>query len=742
MSYHNHDGHSATLAEPNGPPLSEATPPTSKKAKSSRIEKQEPDEMDQLMQLMEFGEEAIDNLSETAEAGDMMDIAAAAPPIPVIPIIKNKVYGRYRAQLGSFELEMRLDIDGVSPLQKLSGDYYQVNGQTKSYFGSFIVDSITKTIANGVITITGIANTTWVTSYKKIKVAVKQTNLFQPLAPALLQWFHANTNVPGALYVCNHFNRAFRTVRLEQDSTAGIVPFTMYNTGSLPSGGPARVLSINTAYQEAGVEMINAGISNVVPIVNITPPATRWSDAELHASMVNNFSLYQNLPQWAVWLLHAYEHELGPGLYGIMFDQQGLQRQGCAVFYRGIGGVTAEQKRLQLYTTVHELGHCFNLLHSWQKSYASPPKPNIPGSLSWMNYPWYFPGGPAAFWNAFPFQFDPVEVAHIRHGFRNNVIMGGNPFGTGSSLYNEAGGAFEDNIENHSSLYLELEAKSSYLWGEPVCLETKLKTSSSMSTRVVSNLHADMGFVSIGIRKPSGEIIVYEPIAEKCVEPTFTVLNAQNPSIYESSYIGFGKDGFIFDQVGNYLVKAVYFHTDGSQIVSNTITIRVKNPVTAKDDEITEMLLLNEVGMLMTFKGSDASYLKKGNDALQLISEKYKEHPMALYAQFVRGVNAQRTFKTITPDKVIDVREPDYKTGEALLIETIEKSKGTNKGLDNISLDQAMQTLAKAYHRQGNKKAAEATIKDIINYFTKLPIKEHVKEKIRRESSTLLAKDN
>ena len=263
-----------------------------------------------------------------------------------------------------------------------------------------------------------------------------------------------------------------------------------------------------------------------------------------------------------------------------------------------------------------------------------------------------------------------------------------------------------------------------------------------MSTRVVSNLHADMGFVSIGIRKPSGEIIVYEPIAEKCVEPTFTVLNAQNPSIYESSYIGFGKDGFIFDQVGNYLVKAVYFHTDGSQIVSNTITIRVKNPVTAKDDEITEMLLLNEVGMLMTFKGSDASYLKKGNDALQLISEKYKEHPMALYAQFVRGVNAQRTFKTITPDKVIDVREPDYKTGEALLIETIEKSKGTNKGLDNISLDQAMQTLAKAYHRQGNKKAAEATIKDIINYFTKLPIKEHVKEKIRRESSTLLAKDN
>ena len=114
---------------------------------------------------------------------------------------------------------------------------------------------------------------------------------------------------------------------------------------------------------------------------------------------------------------------------------------------------------------------------------------------------------------------------------------------------------------------------------------------------------------------------------------------------------------------------------------------------------------------------------------------------MAAYAQYVRGVNAQRTFKTITSEKIITVREPNYKLGEALLTEAIEKSKGT-KGLDNISMNQAMQTLAKAYQKQGNKKAAEATVKDIVNYFTKLPIKEHVKEKIRRQSSTLLAKDN
>ena len=730
MSHTNHDGNMAATAEPTGPLSFES----SQQLRDTRLVEKEgkQDEIDELLQMMEMTEEITEIKTDADEGG----IEKAVIPVPVI---KNKVYGRYSARLGTFELELRVDIDGASPLQKISGDYYQISGQTKTYFGSFMVDSITKTIVNGYITITGTANTSWTTSYKKIKLVIKQTNFTQPLAPALLQWFHSSTNAPGALYVCTHFHRAFRSVRLEQDCVSGVTPFTTYNTGALPSGGPARVLSVNSAYQEAGVEMINSGVANLVPMVNITPPADKWSNAELHAAMVNNFSLYQNNPQWAVWLLHAYEHEMGPGLYGIMFDQQGLQRQGCAVFYRGIGGTTAEQRRLQLYTCVHELGHCFNLLHSWQKSFATPPKPNIPNSLSWMNYPWGYPGGAAAFWSHFPFQFDPVEVAHIRHGFRNNVIMGGNPFAQGASLQ-DTSSLFEEPVENHSTLYLELETKKSYLYGEPVMLETKLKNSSNRSVQVVSSLHADYGFVTIGVRKPGGEIVVYEPLAERCAVPTQTVLNTDNPSIYESSYIGFSKDGFIFDQIGNYQIKAVYHHEDGSRIVSNTISLRVKSPVTAKDDEIAELMLQDEVGYLLAFKGSDASYLKKGNDALQLLIEKYKDHTMATYAQYVCGVNAQRTFKTVTAEKKIQVREPNYKQGEALLNEAIDKAK-EKKGLDNISLNNAMQTLAKAYQREGNKKAAENVTKDIVNYFTKQPIKEHVKDKIRRESATLLAKE-
>jgi hypothetical protein len=736
MNYQPSNGHTDALTEPNSH-ASVALPiiQKTKKYPSEKNEKNDGTSPDYLssteMEDMEYTGVGEDQSTESG-----VSPVLPSPIIPVPVLIKNKVYGRYKGQLGNFEMELRVDIDGSKPLQKISGDYYAISGQTKSYFGSFIADSISTNIVNGVIVISGTTKTTWATSYNKLRIEIKQTTIFQTLAPAMLQWYHITTNAPGAMYVCNNFSRAFRTVRLEQDRTSTVTPFINYTTGSLPSGGPSRLLSINTAYTEAGVEMINAGISNVIPMA-LAGADAKWTNAELHNAMINHFSLYQNNPVWDVWLLHAYEHINGPGLYGIMFDQTGLQRQGAAVFYRGIGGTTSQQKRLQLYTCVHELGHCFNLLHSWQKSLATPPKPNIPSSLSWMNYPWGYPGGDVAFWNHFPFQFDPVELTHIRHGYRNNVIMGGNPFTVGSSLQ-DIGGLFEDNIENNSNLDLELEAKETYLLGEPVVLETKLKTTSTKNNRVISSLHVNYGFVTIGIKKPGGEVLVYEPLADMCVVPEHKVLNKANPGVYESSYIGFGKQGFIFDQVGTYQLRGVYYHEDGSRIVSNTLKIRVKHPMSTEDNEVADLLLNEEVGYLLAFMGSDAPYLRRGNDALNLIVNKYKDHPLAVFAQFIKGVNEQRTFKTITPEKELVVREPDFAGGEAFLTEVISKSKA-GKGLDNISLNQSMQILAKAYQREGNMKAAESTVKGIASHFNKQPIKQEVKEMIARDAETVLA---
>ena len=382
-------------------------------------------------------------------------------PIPIWP--KRRISGRYRSSGSSWQLVLRVDVDGSRPMKRVSGDYFSVSGATVSYFGSFVVNAPRISVTSSLVTITGVGTYTFSAGAPNVQITIPRLPFWYRPPDAILQHYTLD-NVPGSKYMCKYQSSYFRTVDLEEDHEVSVTkPFSSYKTGSLPSGGRDRVLTISQSYAEAGVQMRLAGTPNVVPAA----PGTTWSNAELHAAMLTHFSLWKEQPQWKVWLLHAMRHDYGPGLLGIMFDQQGKQRQGCAVFYAGsLGGTSATALRYQLYTCVHELGHCFNLFHSFHKTYMTPPMPNRLDALSWMNYPQNYPGGSAAFWNDFPFQFDNLEVIHLRHAFRNNIIMGGNPFGVGAALENLED--LGDPIEDQSGLRLELEAPvSSIRLGAP-----------------------------------------------------------------------------------------------------------------------------------------------------------------------------------------------------------------------------------------------------------------------------------
>src|SRR5690242_16039758 len=57
---------------------------------------------------------------------------APQPIIPHIPFpvgLRN-VTGRYLGQAGAFQLELRVDLDGAHPLNKVSGDFYLTSGGT------------------------------------------------------------------------------------------------------------------------------------------------------------------------------------------------------------------------------------------------------------------------------------------------------------------------------------------------------------------------------------------------------------------------------------------------------------------------------------------------------------------------------------------------------------------------------------------------------------------------------------
>ena len=642
-----------------------------------------------------------------APDGEEVTQAAGGAAVPAtnisLPLVMQAVSGRYRGATGPFQLELRVDVDRVRPMKRVSGDFFQVSGATTTYVGSFIVNAPTITVTPTQVTIKGLGSYTFTAGAPVVQVTIQRRNILQPLAPAVTQFFTTG-GTPGSSYTCAFESIYFRTVRIETDRVSDVTTpvFNTYNTGALPSGGPARPLSVVGAYAEAGVQMVPTAGSDVI---NITAAVDgKWSNAELHASMQTHFTLWKDLPQWAVWELAAQLHDLGPGLYGIMFDQQGKQRQGCAVFHKGIGGTTADLLRLQLYTYVHELGHCFNLLHSWQKSFASPPVTNRPNALSWMNYPWNYPlGGAAAFWNAFPFQFDNEEVIHIRHAFLNNVVMGGSNFAVGSALGRDI---MADSRRDESNLSFRISThQKGFALGEPLVLQLMLGTTDPRGRRVHTWLHPNCGLVKIAIRKPSGDVWFYEPLIDHLVgERTQEI--APGESIQDSAYIGFGKGGLHFDQPGRYQIRAAYGAIDGSQVLSNILDVRVRYPVTAAEEELADLFMGEEQGTLLYLLGSDADSLRRGNAAFDEVLAKYPKHAMAQYARLVKGINAAREFKTVTPDRPgrLAIRLPNDAESTELL--TAVADSGV---LDSVSAEMTLSRLAEVQAKMGDDTGAAKT---------------------------------
>jgi hypothetical protein len=632
-------------------------------------------------------------IEEPTEMGDI-DVSTLGGlgiyPIPKIPLplVKRRVRGSYRSSGAPFQVELRVDIDGPRPTMRVSADYYSVSGATVNYFGSMRVDAVSVSVSPTLVTITGVGVYTWSAGAPRVKITIPRVPVPSPPGAAALQHL-TPAGAPGATYICKFVSRFLRSVLFEQDRQDTVpTAFSSYNTGSLPSGGPGRTLSVAGAYAEAGVDMQTAGVTDVVNTSETGANGT-WSDAELHAAMVRHFTLWRDLPQWAVWLFHAQLHDLGSGLLGIMFDQVGRQRQGAAVFYAGLAGTTPEQQRLQLYTCTHEIGHCFNLLHSWQKSLAIPPVlPDRPTSLSWMNYPWRYPlGGPGPFWSAFPFQFDDQELIHIRHAFRDAIIMGGNPFRVGSALEDPEG--WRDPIEDNSGLKLELRGTRIFPYGAPVSVDLELSATDSRGRRVPQRLRPRNGNVEIAIRQPSGRVLVYKPLLHQCAIDDIAILDADTPGISETAFIHYGKDGFYFDTPGIYRLRARTVAVDGSIALSNMLDVRVQSPVTREDEEAAELMFGDEQGTLMYLVGSDFEQLEAGNDAFRELQDRFPDHPLTAIARLIQGVNAAREFKQVGPDNSVTVRPPNPEEANQLLASVIDvtaarKAVGRKKDLDAV----------------------------------------------------------
>jgi hypothetical protein len=655
---------------------------------------------------------------------------------------RRPVHGRYRSTGTGFQLELRVDVGGARPLKKASGDFFAVSGGTVSYAGSFVIHAPTVSVTKQQVRLEGLGAFTFTAGAPHVKITIPRRRFSQPPGKATVEFF-TTAGSPGATYLCAFVSSYFRSLLWEQDSVAGAVPFVSYDTGSLPqpAGSPARVLTVPKAFAEAGLQLQVSTAPNVID-TSAAGPNAKWSDAELHAAMVNHFSVWQNAPLWQSWLLVATSHE--GGFRGIMFDYaDAFQRQGCAVFHDAIQGTDAASQRAQLRTYVHELGHAFNLLHSWQKNLADPPQPLGPngglGDLSWMNYTWKYqppppePGGEAAYWAAFPFAFTDNELGHLRHGFYQDVIMGGNRFGKGAAEIDPA--MFDAPIVDDSRLALDLRGRTTFEFGEPVVVELKLSTTDLRGQTAHGYLHPNNGLVSIAIRQPSGRTVLYRPLLPRCVDETRTVqLDGTQPAIYQSAYIGYGRDGHTFQQPGSYELRAQYVANDGSRIVSPVLRVQVRPPLSRADQEVAELLMGDEQGQIFYLLGSDSAHLKAGNEALERVLEHYADHPLAIYPRLAKGINAERDFKSVPPgEAVLQVRPADPTESVKQLSRVVDASSN-GEGVDNVTLNLVMRRLARAEAKAGSPEKAAQVMDQMVEVFAKKGLNTLVLRRIRKQA--------
>ncbi|GIH98752.1 hypothetical protein Pta02_07610 [Planobispora takensis] len=626
---------------------------------------------------------------------------------------------------GDSKVELRVDLAGEKPV--VSGDFFDLADGVETYATSFILDGGTAVALPATIIGT-------VTKSDESGPPVQSVEV-DKLAPGGIATLTL-TGSDGAgptVYTCDYVSRFLRTIDWEIDYVKDTEPPGQYATTEhqpLPAGLDKKIITVQSAFADAGIELRMAGKPNEVP-VSEAGEDRHWSAAELHAAMAGHFSLYRDEPQWKLWNFIADSYINAEGKIdeadGVMFDDtDDVPRQGVATFYNVMKTADTLGTRDELFTYIHEIGHALNLAHSWQKDENIPPSPLGPckgyGDKSFMNYQQDYREDPAAtegdealFWKVFTWRFTPDELRHLRHGFYSDVVFGGSDMHTGGAHLAD----LAPPAPSRSGLRVQLSGREAFSHGEPVTVEIKVSLDGSRPTaQAADDLTPGGGHLSVLVTDPAGQVRPFRPIARPCGGHRAVTLDATTPALYGSAYLGYGAAGFTFPQPGTYRLQARYRAPDGSTVVSPDHSVQINPPADEADRAAGDLLLGDQQGTLLALRGSDAPQLADGNAALDRLIADHPDHPLTVHARLAKGANAGRHFLTLTDDG-ITVRTADTETSIDQLNAVVETTldPGTDAGVDNITLNEAMRRLARAHARGGDLKEADAVLDQLVETF-------------------------
>lgn len=315
-------------------------------------------------------------------------------------------------------------------------------------------------------------------------------------------------------------------------------------------------------------------------------------------------------------LLYSNFYAPEPSAFGVMFDRgfatsddpnsssqaTGVAREACAVFLGAIDRLKSpanEKMRQVVYTTTHELGHVFNLIHR-----APPDPPNLMMRS---------PSGTRAPTDAF---FDFVDLDRewlSRAGVDRNVWPGGLPF------RDRAGAESGDLPLRRTSNPLQLSISSSrqeFPLNEPIELAIRLSLRPKSRAALVSVPdEIDPGYPSfrIWIEDPDGELRLYRPINRYCSAGRALAVTRAHPFSRDISLFG-QSGGFTFSKLGVHHVTCELV-LPAATLRSNRVPLHVLPP---RDDRTIDIALVHSRRVQRLFFYRQVDHVK---DALNLADQ-------------------------------------------------------------------------------------------------------------------------
>jgi hypothetical protein len=542
----------------------------------------------------------------------------------------------------------------------------------------------------------------------------------------------------------------FHPVELEYDTVSDATTAVSFDTGTRsdrPANLQLEMLTVEAVFRRAGFDVSASSGNNTIQLTAAGTDAA-WSDMEMHDAMQANWSHVGEVAAWRAWALFAGLSDQGNSLGGIMFDDSGpAQRRACAIFTNsfisqppaGDPDGTAFVNRMRFWTACHELGHTFNLAHSWQKSLGTGWLAGMvddPGAISFMNYPYRFAGGTTAFFQAFPYRFDDGELLFMRHAPAEFVEQGNAPW------FDDHGFSLA-RVNPRPALELAVRIRRTaergaygYEFMEPVIVELKLRNASD-EPQLVDKRVLDSEIVTMVVSKRGRPAKVHRSYARYCVKPERMVL-MPGEAIYASRFLSAGVGGWLIDEPGSYTVQAA-LHLDDEDVVSGPVALRVRPPRSQDEERLAQDLFDDPVGRVLAFRGS--LVLGSPNDVLNDVKDRLPDRRVALHAADALAHPKLRLRKRLTVDedgnKRIQEVHPDVDEATQQLRPVLDDMTAAAETFGHVALDDRISRCASALAAADEGDRARQIEDTLIDVLARRDVPERILDQIRARRDAL-----